>query len=214
MSGPGLVRVWDPVVRIGHWSLAMLFAAAYASGELDAPFHVYVGYAVLALVVFRILWGFVGTRHARFADFLRGPRATLGYLLAFAAGRPPHFLGHNPAGGWMIVALLSVLLCCTWTGMETFGAKGEGPLAQGGAAALFFPASAANDRVAPPGEGRGGRKRRSPAERFWKELHEGFINTALLLVLLHVAGAVSASVVHRENLVRAMVTGDKLAPPP
>jgi cytochrome b len=205
MGGDGMVRVWDPVVRIGHWLLAALFATAYLTGEVESELHFYVGYAVVALVAWRILWGFIGTPHARFAGFLRGPRETFAYLAAFAAGRPPHFLGHNPAGGWMIVLLLAMLAATTFTGLQTYGAQGHGPFAQ--APALVAEAKADGDH-------RQQKRRRSPRERYWKGLHEGFINATLLLVLLHVAGAAAASIVHRENLVRAMVTGDKRAGPP
>jgi cytochrome b len=199
------VRVWDPAVRIGHWLLVVLFAAAYASGEGDSALHVYAGYGVLAVVAFRFLWGLVGTRYARFSGFLRGPRATLSYLKSFAQGRPAHFVGHNPAGGWMIVILLTMLALVSWTGLETYGAQGYGPLAQGGLAPALVQASDTGPKP--------GKRRRSSSERFWKELHEGFANATLLLVLLHVAGAVVSSIVHRENLVRAMWTGDKLSGP-
>jgi len=200
MSG-GRIRVWDPVVRIGHWLLVVLFAAAYLSGEWDWGLHAYAGYGVLAVVAFRLLWGLVGTRHARFATFLRGPRATLAYLRSFAKGRPDHYLGHNPAGGWMILILLAMLALTSWTGLETYGAQGHGPLAQG---APVLSVAQAADRGA-----KRVKRRRSTAERFWKELHEGFANATLMLVLLHVAGALVSSIVHRENLVKAMITGDK-----
>ncbi len=204
MSDAGTVRVWDPLVRIGHWSLVALFAAAYATGEWEADPHALFGYGLAAVIALRVLWGVVGTRHARFASFLRGPRATLDYLRQFAAGRPPHYLGQNPAGGWMIVLLIAVLAATAWTGLETYGAQGHGPLAVPAAEA---PAQAA----ARDDGGRRPKRRRSARERFWKELHEGCANAALILVLLHVAGAVVASAVHRENLVRAMITGDKRA---
>jgi cytochrome b len=203
MSAANRIRVWDPAVRIGHWLLVALFATAYASGEIDGELHPYSGYGVGLVVAFRLVWGFAGTRTARFAEFLRGPAQTLAYLKAFAAGRPPHFLGHNPAGGWMIVLLLAMLALTTWTGLETYGAQGHGPLAQ---ASSLVPAAQADGA-------RKVKRVRSVREKFWKELHEALANATLALVLLHVAGALVASLVHRENLVKAMVTGDKDAPP-
>ena len=175
-------------------------------GEADSGLHAYAGYGVLGVVSLRLLWGFVGTRHARFASFLRGPGVTLAYLSAFARGRPAHYLGHNPAGGWMILALLMMLALTSWTGLETYGAQGYGPLAQSSPAPVVAQASDAAPKR--------GKRRRGARERFWKDLHEGFANVTLLLVLLHVAGAVVSSIVHRENLVKAMWTGDKRAEPP
>ena len=209
MNVAAVVKVWDPAVRLGHWLLVALFATAYVTGEGESEVHVYAGYGVLGVVALRLLWGFAGTRYARFAEFLRGPRETLAYLKSFAAGRPAHYLGHNPAGGYMIVLLLAMLLATVWTGLETYGAQGKGPLAKGlPAAAAIAPA------YADSGERVKVKRRRSAAERFWKDLHEGFSNVTLLLALLHVAGAIAASVVHRENLVRAMITGYKLRAPP
>jgi cytochrome b len=208
MSDRGLVKVWDPVVRLGHWLLVALFATAYITGEVDSDLHANAGYGVVGVVTLRLLWGFAGTRYARFSEFLRGPRETINYLKSFAAGKPAHYLGHNPAGGWMIVLLLAMLLGTSWTGLETYGAQGKGPLAKGAIAATFVAPAYADD------DERGKvRRRRSAGERFWKELHEGFANATLLLVLLHVAGAIASSVVHRENLVRAMITGYKARPP-
>jgi cytochrome b len=210
MNAAAVVKVWDPVVRVGHWLLVAFFATAYITGEGDfSELHNYAGYGVLGVVTLRLLWGFAGTRYARFAEFLRGPRETLAYLRSFAAGRPAHYLGHNPAGGYMIVLLLAMLLLTVWTGLETYGAQGKGPLAKGlPVAAAVAPAYAAG------GERSRVKRRRGAAERFWKDLHEGFANVTLLLVLLHVAGAIAASVVHRENLVGAMITGCKLRAPP
>jgi cytochrome b len=109
----------------------------------------------------------------------------------------------------MIVLLLAMLLVTVWTGLETYGAQGKGPLAKGlPVAAVVAPAHADG------GERGKVKRRRSAAERFWKELHEGFSNATLLLVLLHVAGAIVSSIVHRENLVKAMITGYKLRAPP
>ncbi|MBM4219901.1 MAG: cytochrome B [Gammaproteobacteria bacterium] len=216
MSAGNLVKVWDPVVRIGHWLLAALFALAYITGERGSEFHAYAGYALIGIVAFRVVWGFTGTRHARFADFLHGPRTTLAYLRSFAAGRPLHYLGHNPAGGWMIVLLLAMLVMSTWTGLETYGAQGKGPLAVGATAepaAVQLVARAIAPAYADDGGRRKVKRRRSPAERFWKELHEGFVNATVLLVLLHIAGAIVSSIVHRENLIKAMITGYKSPAP-
>ena len=99
-------RVWDPLVRLFHWSFAALIAAAWLTSDEGKWLHERIGYAIAALLAFRVLWGFVGSRHARFADFVRGPRAVLGYLGDLARGRERRMLGHNPAGGAMILALL------------------------------------------------------------------------------------------------------------
>jgi len=103
------VRVWDPFVRIFHWSLLGLFVLAFATGDETEWLHIRVGYAIAALVALRILWGFVGSRHARFSDFVRSPRDTATYLRQAAQWKAPRYLGHNPAGGAMVVALLVMI---------------------------------------------------------------------------------------------------------
>jgi cytochrome b len=100
------VRVWDPLVRVGHWLLALSVLFAWLTRHRPGPWHEWIGYASLAIVAVRIVWGWRGSQHARFAEFLRGPRATLAYARALLVGREPRTLGHNPLGGWMIVALL------------------------------------------------------------------------------------------------------------
>lgn len=109
VTPPATVKVWDPFVRIFHWSLATLFMVAYATGDETEWLHIAAGYTIGGLVALRIVWGFVGPRHARFSDFVRSPRAVLAYLRDLALLRAPHYLGHNPAGGAMIVALLVLL---------------------------------------------------------------------------------------------------------
>jgi cytochrome b len=110
------VRVWDPFVRIFHWSLVALFAVAFATGDEIEWLHVRVGYAIAALVALRIVWGFVGTRHARFSDFVRSPGEIATYAgQALRLGAPRH-LGHNPAGGIMVLALLVMIIGIAATG--------------------------------------------------------------------------------------------------
>lgn len=116
----GLRRVWDLPLRIFHWMLAACFAASWATHELGVEWfdwHVRVGYVTLVLLAFRIAWGFVGPRHARFAGFVRGPRATLAYLRGLWRGSPPASVGHNPLGALSVVALLALLLVQSLTGL-------------------------------------------------------------------------------------------------
>lgn len=113
---PAPIKVWDPFVRVFHWSLATLFLTAYATGEDAGRLHVAAGYAIAGLVALRIVWGFVGPRHARFGNFVRSPRKVLAYLRDVAMFRAPRFLGHNPAGGAMIVAILAMLSGTAITG--------------------------------------------------------------------------------------------------
>ncbi|WP_454648300.1 cytochrome b/b6 domain-containing protein [Bradyrhizobium liaoningense] len=116
------VRVWDPFVRVFHWSLAGLFLLAYATGDEIENVHIAAGYAIAGLLALRIVWGFVGPRHARFSDFVRSPRAVLAYMRDVALLRAPRYLGHNPAGGAMVVALIVMLIgTCTTGYMMTTG---------------------------------------------------------------------------------------------
>ena len=129
MAPPAAVKVWDPFVRVFHWSLAALFLVAYVTGDEAAQVHVVAGYTIAGLIALRIIWGFVGPRHARFSNFVRSPREVLAYLRDAALFRAPRYLGHNPAGGAMIVALLVMLIGTSITGymMTTdayWGAKG------------------------------------------------------------------------------------------
>ena len=106
---PAAIKVWDPFVRAFHWSLATLFLAAYVTGDDAGQVHIAAGYGIAGLIALRIVWGFVGSRHARFSNFVQSPRAVLAYLRDVAALRAPRYLGHNPAAGAMIVALLVML---------------------------------------------------------------------------------------------------------
>lgn len=113
---PATIKVWDLSVRLFHWSLAALFVTAYATGDEIERVHVIAGYSIAVLLVLRIVWGFVGPRYARFRNFVRPPREVLANLCDVALFRAPRHLGHNPVGGWMIVALLIVLAATCMTG--------------------------------------------------------------------------------------------------
>ena len=113
-------RVWDLPVRITHWLLVLGIAGSYATNKLGVEYfkyHLWFGYLVVVLAAFRILWGFAGTRHARFSSFLRGPRATLAYLRGMTRGHGAATPGHNPLGAWMVVFLLAALLAQGITGL-------------------------------------------------------------------------------------------------
>ena len=114
---PASVKVWDPVVRGFHWARGGALAMGWDSGGFwDNP-HLVAGYIVLALVVARIVWGFIGSRYARFSDFIYGPRVMLRYLADMLRMRAPRYLGHNPVGGAMVITLLATLLVICITGV-------------------------------------------------------------------------------------------------
>jgi cytochrome b len=163
--------VWDPFVRIFHWCTVGLVAVAFFSDAIR-PVHDIAGYLVLALVSVRLAWGLVGSRHARFNDFLAPPRRIIQYLRDLATGRAQRYLGHNPAGGAMIVALLALLLVTAASGW----------LSETDA---YFGVS-------------------------WvSHLHHRSAHLLLVLAGLHIVGVAVSSLLHRENLPLAMITGRK-----
>lgn len=202
----GTVRVWDPVIRIGHWVLVAGFATAYLTEGAPQWLHSYAGYAIAAVVVLRLAWGFVGPRHARFSDFVTGPGRVIGYLRGLVTGRAARHARHSPAGGAMTVALLAALALTALSGMAMLAVEeGAGPLA-GLVGAQSVPAwTMEDDDHGEHGDGGEGGET-------LEEIHEIAANATLLLIMLHVAGVIVASLAHRENLVRAMITGRKRAP--
>jgi cytochrome b len=191
-----IVKVWDPVVRIGHWTLVVAFFVAYFTEDDLMTQHVWAGYVVGAVVCFRLLWGFVGTEHARFKDFVVSPATMLQYVRDLRRKQSKRYIGHNPTGGAMIIALLLCLSITVYTGLALYAIEDHaGPLA-----AWFAPGPAAS---APAGDDE------DPREEFWEELHEVFSNITLALVILHVAGGLLSSYIYKENLIGAMITGRK-----
>ena len=125
---------WDLSTRVFHWLLAVLVVASFTTGKIGGPWldwHMRSGYAILALLLFRLGWGLIGSRNARFVEFVRGPRAAATHLREVLAGRVPVAAGHNPLGGWMVIAMLALLLLQAATGLFTNDESShEGPLAK------------------------------------------------------------------------------------
>ncbi|MBZ9798495.1 cytochrome b/b6 domain-containing protein [Mesorhizobium sp. ES1-4] len=167
-----MVRVWDRVVRSFHWALVLSFITAWFTSHSSEVLHHWAGYAAAALVAMRLLWGVLGTHYARFSQFVRHPATVLRYLAAILSGREARYIGHNPAGGAMVIVLMVAMGSTALTGwLMTTDA--------------YFGVS-------------------------WVEAaHSLAAHGLLLLVLLHIGGVALASLRHRENLVRAMITGRK-----
>ena len=213
------VKVWDFFVRIFHWSLVAGVISQLATAEDLKGVHATVGYIIAALLISRIVWGFAGSTHARFSDFIYPPADILAYLKGLITGRPRNYVGHNPAGGAMICALLLVLSLTVLAGLKTLGAEGKGPLAvnpttpmprawadnhPGNHREAFNHHEA--DKNRPDPHAHAGNKARA---HFWKEIHETLVGVALFLIGLHICGVIASSFVHRENLILAMITGNK-----
>ena len=168
------VLVWDVPTRVFHWLMALSFAGAFLTAESERyrDVHVMLGYAVLGLVAFRLIWGLIGTRYARLRSFAYGPRSVLSYVKSLFTGSPQHYLGHNPAGSWAVYALLALSLLAGASGYATYNDIGG---------------------------------------HWMEDAHEALANVLLGLVFVHVAGVLVSCALHRENLVRSMLTGYKLA---
>ncbi len=204
-----LVRVWDPLVRSAHWILVAAFATAYLSEGEPLAVHVWAGYTVAAIVVLRVIWGFVGPERARFRDFVYSPSTVVAYLRDLVLMRGRRYLGHSPAGGAMTVILLLALAGTAGTGMVTLAQEeGSGPLSPW-IARQVEPGAARAPAAGLAEEGDEGTRTSAKATSAFAEIHEVLANLALILVILHIGGVALASFAHRENLARAMVTGRK-----
>ena len=170
------ILVWDWPVRLGHWLMVGGFILAWLTSESETwrLVHAFSGSVVIAVALFRLPWGFVGSRYARFIDFVRGPGSVVDYLRSLIRLEPDHHTGHNPAGGWAIVLLLALSIATGLVGWAMYNELG--------------------------GE-------------WLEDLHEGLAATMLTVVFIHVAGVISGSLLHGENLVRAMITGHKQGSP-
>ncbi|MFN3397766.1 MAG: cytochrome b/b6 domain-containing protein [Sulfurimicrobium sp.] len=182
------VYVWDLPTRLFHWTLLGLVVFQWASAEIGGDlmdYHLLTGYAIAALVLFRVVWGFVGSQYARFGSFLRGVGPTLDYARAMRAQTAPRHLGHNPLGGWMILALLGILAIQVSTGLfANDDIMTEGPLHH-----------LVSDRIS----------------SLLTEVHGLGFNLLMALVVLHVGAVYAHRVFKKEDLVRPMLTGYKQA---
>jgi len=181
------VRVWDVPTRLFHWLLVVLIALQYATAEfhfLDMEWHFRFGYATLALIVFRLLWGIVGSQTSRFAAFVRGPSTVFRHTLSLLSGKAPASVGHNPLGGWSVLVLLASVLLQAVSGLfASDGIDTQGPL---------------SDRVT------------TAAVKTWTRIHEWNQNVLLILIALHVVAIALYYVLRKENLLGPMISGNKL----
>lgn len=207
-----MIKVWDPLVRLFHWSLVLFFIVAYITGEEESWIHIQAGYVVLGLISFRVIWGLIGPKYARFTQFVYRPSEVLAYFKSLFTRSPKHYLGHNPLGGWMVIALLSMLFVVTFSGLKLYAVEeGKGPLAHN----VELISSAYADRDEDHDDKHEYRNKNHDGEgeefweEFWEEIHEASAEFLLFLIFLHIVGVLISSLLHGENLVRSMITGEK-----
>jgi cytochrome b len=181
------VRLWDPAIRLFHWALVLCVVAAWGLGEFGPDvmtLHFYFGYAVVALLAFRLIWGLIGPKTARFAHFIYGPKTTLGYAASMFQRKPSYWRGHNPMGALAAFALLGLLIAQVASGMmgDPDDFINVGPLAQ------YVGSDTASLAI---------------------DLHEALAPLLLLLVVLHVATIAFYKIWKREDLIKPMITGWK-----
>lgn len=196
------IRVWDPMIRLFHWSLVATIAIAWLTGEDSETLHEWAGYIALGLIAFRMLWGLFGPKYARFSQFIRGPKAVMVYSKDMLKRREKRYLGHNPLGALMVVVLLATTAATGVSGWLLSEPNRMAMLPE--MPSIAAPAYADSDD---------GYEREGDEEAL-EEIHEFLANLLLLLIFIHVAGVIYASVRHKEKLALAMVTGNKPAPGP
>jgi cytochrome b len=180
------IRVWDLPTRVFHWLLVSSFAGAWLTNELGPTYftyHVWAGYFVVVLVSFRLLWGVLGTHHAKFANFIRHPKESFRYAAHLVKRKPLSYAGHNPLGAWMVLLLLGLMLIQAATGLFT------------------------NDEIFNVGPLYGYVS--NDVSLWLTQLHKDLFNWILVAVGLHVAAVLLYVIFKKENLVKAMITGKK-----
>jgi cytochrome b len=212
------VIVWDSFIRFFHWSLLLLFFVAYVTGDIKGPLHRYVGYALLMLVIARIWWGFRGTKHALFSDFVCSPAKGLNYLKELVSGKPTHYIGHNPAAAWMIIMLLTSSIIICLTGYAAYTTKRElNSIGSDNTISIVGNAYADDDKNERHEDKHKGHKRHNDRESddesdsAWSDIHEMSAQFMLFFICLHIVGVAVSSKMHNENLTKSMITGKKIA---
>ncbi len=187
MSEKETVSVWDLPIRLFHWILVLSLTSAYLTSEFHFGFlHTFIGYFLCLLLLARIFWGFMGNQYARFKSFVFSPQETSAYFHAMMQNKPRHYLGHNPAGAIMVFGILALLALIIFTGLVTLAVIDfDGP--------LMFLTDYFDDE----------------ASYAVRHLHGWLTDTALVIIPLHLLGVAAGSIQHKENLVRAMITGKK-----
>ena len=197
------VRVWGLLIRVFHWGLVLAFSIAWLTADELQQVHEIAGYTVAGLIAFRLTWGVLGGKYARFAQFVRRPAVVIAYLRDMLRGQERRYIGHNPAGAAMVVALLFTLSGTAFTGWL---------MEEPDRVALLqtLPQIVAPAHADEPGD----TEHRDGQSGLLKDVHETLANLMLFLAAVHVGGVVLALRRHHENLPRSMVTGRKRAPEP
>jgi len=188
MTNDDNIRVWDPLIRSLHWLLVASFFTAYISKDSYIHLHTLAGYTLALTLAIRIIWGFVGSHYARFSNIVTTPSQAARYVIDSLQNKAERYHGHNPAGGLMVVLMLAMLILLSLTGIVLYGAQEQaGPLT-----AWFADSSDRFDEII-------------------ETTHEIISNLAIGLIAIHLSGVLIESLLHRENLVRAMISGHKRA---
>lgn len=199
-----VVKVWDPIVRIGHWVLVVAFFTAYLTEDDLLTQHTWAGYTVAIVVFTRLIWGFIGGQYAKFSQFMYRPSVIIHYIKNLLSGKPQHYIGHNPAGGAMVVALLFSLIITVISGMKLYAVEeNKGPFATV-EQVLYTRQDSLSENT-----NKQKHVLNEEDEELWEEIHETFVNITLMLIILHIGGVIASSIVDKEKLVKAMWTGKK-----
>ncbi|SIT07076.1 cytochrome b/b6 domain-containing protein [Neptunomonas antarctica] len=182
------VQVWDISIRLFHWSLVAGIGFQWYSGEEGGNimlWHMYIGYSLLGLILYRFVWGFIGSTYARFSDFLKGPKYTISYAKKFLKGEKTHYLGHNPLGGWMAVTLMLLVFIQASTGLfSSDDIMTEGPLFSLVSESIAYTLT---------------------------DIHEINFNLILIFAGLHIIAVIYHRLIKKESLIKSMLTGKKIS---